>query len=478
MFILYVLYCNQMSDQSRLKKRKVPTPLHPSALDGILRQTDAPLPSLKRGSSYVYQLLDPLNGDPKYIGLALNPRKRLADHRSAARRGESHLVYHWWCAVVKRSCGHHPVMRVIEGPIEDDIFTRPAECAELAWENAHRRVGIELVNAIRCGGGRNIRGGFWTPTLARETVLALVAKLGLGSRYPTQVQFIDNDLNGLRDAIARRLGGHRALALELGLEMRREWDDESAKETIQKLVKELGLGQRYPSPGQMREKGLSGLVAYIKRLPGGHREFSEQMGLLMTHRWNEARAEQEVRELVRALKLGARFPTENQFREAGLVGLYTYIYKFCGGPRTLAEKMGLQMRREWSRQKAVEAVMALVSELFLEAQYPTVDQFHEYGLSGLYNYIRDRMEGHREFAESLSLRRKGGYWQETDAQKAVLELASSLGTKGRYPTKSEFPGAKLTGLRNTIPNRFGGHESFARRIGLTPPQKRGSPCEK
>ena len=53
---------------------------------------------------------------------------------------------------------------------------------------------------------------------AAAAVCELVERLSLGG-YPTQRHFIDARASGLYRAIAKRLGGHEAMAARLGLQL-------------------------------------------------------------------------------------------------------------------------------------------------------------------------------------------------------------------------------------------------------------------
>ena len=82
-------------------------------------------------------------------------------------------------------------------------------------ESAARRFRGNRTRAARLGLFLRPR---WDPETAAEAVCELVELLSLGG-YPTQRHFIDARASGLYRAIAKRLGGHEAMAARLGLQL-------------------------------------------------------------------------------------------------------------------------------------------------------------------------------------------------------------------------------------------------------------------
>lgn len=93
-----------------------------------------------------------------------------------------------------------------------------ARCAGTAppgLESAARRFGGNRTRAARLGLLLRPR---WDLDTAAAAVGELVERLSLGG-YPTQRHFIDARASGLYRAIAKRLGGHEAMAARLGLQL-------------------------------------------------------------------------------------------------------------------------------------------------------------------------------------------------------------------------------------------------------------------
>jgi len=377
-----------------------------------LQQQDVSLPEIKEGYSYVYQLLDPMTCEPFYIGLTRHPKDRLRQHAASARGGCKKPVYERWRSIRQRSGGRPPVMRVIEGPILDDVSDRPAEKAEMEWEDGHRVAGIRLMNSAPCGAGR--RGKTWTQDGVEDAIRRLVEDLDLGTTYPTRKQFCENGLGGLSFCVARSFGGHRSLAKRLNLKMRTEergrWDMAAAELAVKELVAKLNLGSQYPTCAQFVENEMKTLYNVIWRCLGGHRHLSQRLNLAMTNRsWELQDAEDAVRQLVTDLDLDSAYPTQAQFFENGLGGLENTILRRFGGHSAFARRLGLHGRRRatWDRESAEAAVLQLSAQLCLDAGcYPTFTQFKENGMSGLYQAIQTSLGGHRSFSEGLGLVRK------------------------------------------------------------------------
>lgn len=130
-----------------------PSPAHP---DGVLRQTDVPaLPAPVAGCSFVYHLLDPVTGEPRYVGRTRTPairrqghRQRHAGNRTPVSEWHRRLAFH----------GLRPVMRILEGPLPYRETARREEICR----RAHVKAGAELLNAVPCVDGRHEGDRIWT----------------------------------------------------------------------------------------------------------------------------------------------------------------------------------------------------------------------------------------------------------------------------------------------------------------------------
>jgi len=360
-------------------------------------------------------------------------------------------------------------MRVLEGPLRDHAQSELAERVESIWADAHRKANIELLNGISCGARRSLGGRKWSVQAAEREVLGLVADLSLGTTYPTRRQFQDGGLGGLISAIDQQFGGHRAFADRLGLSMvRRIWPRPVAEQTVLELIAKLNLGSTYPTARQFFENDLYGLHDAITKLFGGQRAFAESLGLTPKRhgKWTPQEARREVLRLVSSLELGSRYPTREQFGQNGLLSLNDSIRRF-GGHEKLAKELGLTMRyQRWTVNNAPEHVLSLVQKLDLGIAYPTSPQFNENGLGGLCNAIPKLFGSHQELASSLGLRRVRTSWNEELAQQGVSALVDELGLGRQYPTLRQFSLKGRGDLYQAIPRIFGGHKQLADILGL------------
>jgi hypothetical protein len=242
----------------------LPARPNPTQPDGVLRQSDLPaLPTPVRGQAFVYRLLDPVTAEPRYVGRTRTPTIRRHGHRTRKRNSR---VANWHRRLALH--GLVPVMQILDGPL---TYARAAEREE-AWRRAHVEAGWELLNAVPCIDGRHEGDTIWTLDAARDAVRALATRLRFGDSYPTRRQFAENGLSGLDTAIERRLGGHRAMAAELGLVMPTpEWTVQAAERAVRRLVASRGL-TRYPAKGVRRRRTR-------RSLPRHHHPLRRPQGL-------------------------------------------------------------------------------------------------------------------------------------------------------------------------------------------------------
>lgn len=106
----------------------------------------------------IYTLGEPSSGEVRYVGQSTNATKRLAWHKSAARRGCKGRVYNWIRDVQRR--GVEPIMSILEECPEIHADDR-----EMYWI-AHYRETTDLCNCTDGGGG--IRGFQHTQEFRRK----------------------------------------------------------------------------------------------------------------------------------------------------------------------------------------------------------------------------------------------------------------------------------------------------------------------
>jgi len=445
-----------------------------AAPDGILRQSDAPLPHSVLDHVFIYRLLDPRTGAPCYIGYTKQPRVRLIQHRKDSKQMKSaHLpVYTWWRVVTARKESVEPIMQVITEP----IHVSKGPDAEVMWAKRHREEGWNLLNARGCGGGCG-NGSHWTEQKMKQAIIELARELHLKGSYPTYKQFLDNGHAALYRIVKGSSGGHPSMAKKLkmtrpGRTKRMPWTIASAKAEIIALNERLHLGECYPAASQFRNNGLSGLYIAISKWPGGHDGMATNLGLRTQrlHRaWNRQGAEEELFSLIAELGLEKDlYPTPEQFYDHGRRGLYQVISLRFGGHRQMASELGLEMqKRRWSLREAKMEVTKLVNDLGLGPTYPMRKDFHDRGLTGLYSAIGHRLGGHEKFASELHLRGpKRTKWTREEAEDAISRLAHRLSKGSRYPTLRQFRAHGHGGLYRTVYDRFGGHSKMAEDLGL------------
>src|SRR6266496_2971069 len=88
----------------------------------------------------IYQLVDPRNNTPRYIGLTAGAADRYKEHLAGYR---STNVVHTWIEELK-SLGLHPIMQVLE--LVEGTTQEPARQREAAWIHHHVSNGLQLLN--------------------------------------------------------------------------------------------------------------------------------------------------------------------------------------------------------------------------------------------------------------------------------------------------------------------------------------------
>ena len=149
---------------------------------------------------------------------------------------------------------------------------------------------------------------------------------------------------------------------------------------------------------------------------GGHLEVAERLGLQFVDRyWSDDALVQAVRELARTLGVG-RYPTVREFQSNGLYGPYQLLLngeEVAGA----AANLGLQrvVPRRWRADELRSEVRRLARDLGTE-RYPTLKQFSEHGLGGVYQAIDRQPGGHVKFAADCAMPRATprGQWMNRE----------------------------------------------------------------
>lgn len=95
---------------------------------------------------FIYILIDPRDGEVRYVGWTTRPRSRLGVHLCNARRGESYYVSRWIASLLAE--GLQPAMRVIEAG-DGCGYAQ----AERGWIAHYRVQGCRLTNLTDGGDG-------------------------------------------------------------------------------------------------------------------------------------------------------------------------------------------------------------------------------------------------------------------------------------------------------------------------------------
>lgn len=97
---------------------------------------------------YIYALVDPRDGDVRYIGKSVDPKQRLRKHIHKARKENPGNLYRydWICSVL--SDGYRPILEIIEEVSEDGWRE-----AERTWIKYGREQGWPLTNIENGGCG-------------------------------------------------------------------------------------------------------------------------------------------------------------------------------------------------------------------------------------------------------------------------------------------------------------------------------------
>ena len=355
-------------------------------------------------------------------------------------------------------------MRILSGPIPDASAKR----SERHWIARRVAAGHALLNA-RPGGSLGAMEVTWTRAVCEQRIVEFIDEAGL-ARYPTARELIANGLStackilGSCDghaALARRLSLPRA---------QRDWSDiADLDDAIRELASRGGTGA-YPSQDEFYAHGLGGAYTAVTRREGGHAAYAERLDLKReVHSWTENELVQVVLGLIEKLELD-RYPSIREFHMNGHYGAAQAIGQRWGGHQRFSQLVGhprTTARLHRGPGVLQEAVRTLVEQLAL-SRYPTQREFNEHGLGGVYQAI-DRIDGgHRGVARRLGLKRvtSKGEWNQREARHAVVrDLAELLGID-RYPTRPEFLEAGLNGAYQAIGKYPGGHDACSRALGL------------
>lgn len=493
------------------------------SLSSLLPPESARLPRRVAGCRYIYELLDPRTGESRYVGLTAEPAERLWSHRSSSGHGSKALRA--WRKELTLT-GHEVEMRILAGPVPDASAKR----AERHWIERRVVAGHALLNA-RPGGSLGAMDVTWTRAVCEQRIVEfidetgrlryptarelianglstackvlgscdghaalaqrlwlrraqrdwsddadldaavreLAARVGIGA-YPSQNEFYAHGLGGAYTAVARRDGGHAAYAERLDLKRKvNSWTENELVEVVLGLIEKLEL-DRYPSIREFHMNGHYGAAQAIGQRWGGHQRFSQLVGYPRTtatpHR-GPGDLQEAVRALVEQLAL-SRYPTQREFNEHGLGGVYQAIDRIDGGHGGVARRLGLKRftsKGRWSEREARYAVVTDLAELLGIDRYPTRREFLEAGLNGAYQAIGKYPGGHDACARTLGMRRlRVVPYTEKNLIESVQSLVARLGLH-RYPSQREFNENHLSGVESAI-RKGAGHAAFAQKLGL------------
>jgi len=433
----------------------------------ILEQPPLP-PAVDGQWRYIYELVDPMTHQSRYVGLTNRPKNRLSEYLAYKHCRSISKNLDRWLSNLESQGSLAPIMLILEDP---PVPRDEAGAAEQSWIERRRSAGCELLN-VRRGGSLGSKRFIWTDEKCDQAVMKLVRKRADG-KYPSYRDFRGAGLFAAYRHITRRPNGHRALADHLGLKMIsddfNDWSEDGALEAaVRQLVAKLGL-DRYPTPREFYENGLAGGQTAIATRYGSHRQFAHKLGLslMVENDWSkEENVEQAVRSLVAQLGLD-HYPTSGECAANGIHNAYKAVAERYGGHVLFAQKLALPIiTRSWSDEEHLkETVMELIAQLEIE-RYPTAKEFYEADLRGAYNAIRKMPGKHPAFARSLGVSIEHRVkWSRQELKDVAKDLIEDLGLD-RYPTKIEFKAAGLYGAYATIRREWNGHPNLAQELGL------------
>lgn len=191
--------------------------------------------------SYIYSLRDPLSLEVRYIGMTINPDKRLYDHTSAP--SNDHRGH--WLKTLKR-VGVRPIMELLEAVPTSDV-----DEAERWWIAKYKESGAKLTN-IQAGGravstaarerkGASLRGRKRSPEACASISAGLRASLAFRAKNSLHITALNKKRAGKplslehRRRVSEALKGKpkpekiRTLAR---LRMQQRWADPATREKM------------------------------------------------------------------------------------------------------------------------------------------------------------------------------------------------------------------------------------------------------
>ena len=178
-------------------------------------------------------------------------------------------------------------------------------------------------------------------------------------------------------------------------------------------------------------------------------------------RWDEARIETELRAFATE-----GWPDDEAFISAGRGPLLAQI-QAGGGPirwsRMIATHPPTCSRGYWTDPRIRAALAAVLDG---RRTWPTRREFAALGYDGLYGAMARR--GRRTWEREFGFDRRPGLagptrWTEPNVRTAMAELTRDCES---YPSRAVFQAAGLDGLHQAIRAHHGGHDLWARRLGL------------
>jgi hypothetical protein len=363
-----------------------PTPAH---RDGVLRQGDVPtLPPPVPGCSFVYQLLDPITGEPQYVGRTRTPAIRRRGHRDG-RSDKRSAVNEWHRRLALH--GLRPVMRILDGPLP----YREAARREETWRRAHLAAGFELLNAVPCVDGRHEGDAIWSERAAQR---------GPSARQATGPRLLPHSKAVRRQRTQRARQRYRAPARRTQDDRSPAWtrDAHTGVDAPERRTRRAEAGRDACPRALSDSQGVHG-CRRVRSVPGDHDPIRRTQGVRATARasprsdWTSRSVDFAIGAVAAQVSSGTRYPTDREMRQHGPPGLPGAASRF-GGNRARAARLGLRMtRHRWDPETAAAAVLDLVRALSLD-RYPTEKQFRDARTSGLYCAIANHLGGHAAMA--------------------------------------------------------------------------------
>jgi DNA invertase Pin-like site-specific DNA recombinase len=253
------------------------------------------------------------------------------------------------------------------------------------------------------------------------------------------------------------------------------WSSAAVRHGVAQAVAELG---RWPSAEELTARGEGPLLREIE-LTGGPPRWAREVGVewrgpLPKGYWTDERIRGALRHLGhwpnRADLQAAGYGGLQKAIERRGTKAWAGELEYRLAPESAAGPTG-----RWTERTAEKALKDMTKDA---TTYPSERDFRMAGLGGLERALRVRLGGHDRWARRLKLPRRGptggrrpqAVWTDARAEAELRAFLTTVGAE-RYPTRGTFESHGHSALYRHI-QRCGGHAAWARRVGLSRGRRR------